>query len=736
MQSSGQVTENSDHPGRKLSLASKILIGLGLGVLTGLFFGELTSPLQVVSRAYLRLMQMTVIPYVAVALITGLGQLELEQAKKLAVRLGLLVLFFWAFAYVVIVLMPLTFPEWHIGSFFSTSLVEPKKTFKFVELYIPTNPFHALANSIVPGVVFFSVGLGVSLIGIKRKATLIDGLQIFLKALSRLTNFVVGLTPIGVFAIGAVVAGSMTIAEFSRLQVYFIVFIAAALFLAFWVLPALISTITPFKYRDIFNVTKDALITAFVTHSLFIVIPILMEHSKYLIKKYGVNAEDSEKLVEVIIPVTFNVPNIGKLLSLLFVPFTAWLAGSPLEPRQYPDLLVTGTMTYFAKAQSALPFLMDRFEIPQDLFQLYIPTGIINGKFDTLVSAINLVAFSLIGTGWLTGYLSFKPMKILRFLIITVGGLALIVGVLSFFLGAVVDTSETDQFGIRQMQLISNSDRITVRDKNDLQPFELDVGTVTTLAEIRKRGVVKVGYDENRYPFSFYNNNGELVGFEVDLMLMLAEDLDVRLEFIPFKSWDRLDAWLNSGRIDIAATIPYLSNLITQAELSTPYLEGTICFVVEDHRRYDFSTLESIQNLSTITVGTDFDPEATQKAIEKFFPGINVKMVRFRTLRDFFDKKKAGVDAVVLIAEVGTAWTLLYPEYTIVIPKPHIRKTPMGYAVARRNRELVEFLNDWVLAKKGDGSIRRVYNHWVLGEGAKKTEPRWSIIRNVLGWGD
>lgn len=320
MQSKGQVTGNSDHPSRKLSLASKILIGLGLGVLTGLFFGELTSPLQIVSRAYLRLMQMTVIPYVAVALIVGLGQLELEQAKKLAVRLGLLVLFFWSLAFVVIVVLPLTFPEWQIGSFFSTSLVEPKKTFKFVELYIPTNPFHALANGIVPGVVFFSVGLGVSLIGIKNKATLIDGLQILLKALSRLTNFVVGLTPIGVFAIGAVVAGSMTITEFSRLQVYFIVFIAAALFLAFWVLPTLISTVTPFKYRDIFNVSKDALITAFVTHSLFIVIPILMEQSKYLIKKYGIQKEDSDKLVEVIIPVTFNFPNIGKLLSLLFVP--------------------------------------------------------------------------------------------------------------------------------------------------------------------------------------------------------------------------------------------------------------------------------------------------------------------------------------------------------------------------------------------------------------------------------
>ena len=731
------MTEASNSTkGRKLSLASKILMGLGLGVLTGLFFGELTSSLQIVSRVYLRLMQMTVIPYVSVALITGLGQLELYQAKKLAIRLGFLVLLFWAVAFVVIVLLPLTFPEWHVGSFFSTSLVEPKKTFKFIELYIPTNPFHALANGIVPGVVFFSVGVGVALIGIKGKAPLIDGLQIFLKALSRLTNFVVGLTPIGVFAIGAVVAGTMTIAEFSRLQVYFIVFIVAALFLAFWVLPALISAITPFKYRDIFNVTKDALITAFVTHNLFIVIPILIEHSQYLMKKYQVHTEDSDKLVEVIIPVTYNFPTIGKLLSLLFVPFTAWLAGSPLELGQYPDFLITGVMTYFAKAQTALPFLMDQFEIPQDLFQLYIPTGIINGKFDTLVSAINLIAFSLIGTGALTGYLSFKPMRILRFLIITAGAFMLILAGLSLLLGAVVNMSDPNKFAIRQMQLISNTSRITVLDKDYPLSFDTNIETETTLAEIRQRGVVKVGFNENRYPFTFYNDKGELVGFEVDLMAMLAADLDIRIEFIPLKSWDKLDAWLNSGKIDIATTIPYLSNLITQAELSKPYLEGTVCMVVEDHRRHDFSTLASIQNLPPITVGTDFDPEAAKKEIENFFPGIKFNMVRIDTLRDFFDKKTPGIDAVVEIAEVGTAWTLLYPEYSIVIPKPLIPKTPVGYAVARRNRELVEFLNDWVLSKKGDGSIRRIYNHWVLGKGAIKTEPRWSFIRNVLKWVD
>lgn len=210
---------------------------------------------------------------------------------------------------------------------------------------------------------------------------------------------------------------------------------------------------------------------------------------------------------------------------------------------------------------------------PQRTFKFvdpYIPTGIINGKVDTLVSAINLIAFSLIGTGWLTGYLSFRPVRILRYFIITAGAFMLILAGLSFILGAVVNVSDPDKFAIRQMQLISNTSRINVRDKDYPQSFETNMEAETTLAEIRKRGIIKVGFIENDYPFTFYNDKGELIGFEVDLMVLLAADLEVRPEFIPLNSWDKLDAWLNSAKIDVATTIPYLSDLHYPSRIVKP----------------------------------------------------------------------------------------------------------------------------------------------------------------------
>ena len=77
------MTEDKARRGwRGLSLSTRILIGLGLGILTGVFLGEFAQPLQVLSDAYIRLMQMTVIPYMAVAIIVGLGQLTLVQEQR------------------------------------------------------------------------------------------------------------------------------------------------------------------------------------------------------------------------------------------------------------------------------------------------------------------------------------------------------------------------------------------------------------------------------------------------------------------------------------------------------------------------------------------------------------------------------------------------------------------------------------------------------------------------------
>jgi len=138
-------------------MSRRILVGLSLGLVVGLFLGEHAAVLRVVADGFVRLLQMTVLPYVTVSLVVGIGSLDPATARRIFVRGGAVTLVLWALALGVVFLTPLCFPSLESASFFSTTLVEERQPTDFVSLYIPSNPFHALANNIVPAVVLFCV---------------------------------------------------------------------------------------------------------------------------------------------------------------------------------------------------------------------------------------------------------------------------------------------------------------------------------------------------------------------------------------------------------------------------------------------------------------------------------------------------------------------------------------------------------------------------------------------------
>src|SRR5262245_41031270 len=60
---------------RVMTPTSKTLTGLALGVATGLFLGEQAEPFRYAADTFVRLLEMTVLPYLTVSLIAGLGSL-------------------------------------------------------------------------------------------------------------------------------------------------------------------------------------------------------------------------------------------------------------------------------------------------------------------------------------------------------------------------------------------------------------------------------------------------------------------------------------------------------------------------------------------------------------------------------------------------------------------------------------------------------------------------------------
>ncbi|MGD2039046.1 MAG: cation:dicarboxylase symporter family transporter, partial [Desulfobacterales bacterium] len=636
---------------RGISLSTQILIGLMLGLLTGLFFGDKASVFAIVGRAYIGLIQMSILPYMVVSLMLGIGSLSYEKAGKLAITGGIVLVASWSLAFMIVFLMPFTFPAIKGGSFFSLSLVEAAKV-DFIDLYVPVNPFSSLARTVVPAAAVFSVAFGVALIGVENKQRLLDILDATSKTLTRIAMMVVKATPLGVFAIAANAAGTMTIAEFGRLQSYIIPFIAATLLLTFWILPGLAAALTPFSYREIIKSSRDALTTGFVTGNLFITLPMLVENARKLFEDRRIKNEDTDNYVEVLVPTSFNFPNIGKLLTLLFVLFAGWFVGKSVALADYPGFAVLGLFTLFGGVDLALPFLLDQMQIPSDMYQLYVVTGVLNSWFATLLAVMNLFAFTLVAACAAIGAIRINWSRIFSFAVISVVIFAASILGTRWMLSEMVSKED-----IKRRTLMNAEIKDTY--KADIKEIgsKDSVAQESPLRSIIKRGKLRVGYHPENLPFSFVNDNGDLVGFDVELMHVLARELKVDVEFIEW-TYETVFKDLDQGKFDIAiGGLIVNPERLAKANISNPYLNMTTAVVVEDYRRNEFKSWRSIDKKHNTRIGVVGENRA--KNFKRYLP--NTEIVLLETYSDFFTGNPKGLDALVISAEAGSAWTILYP---------------------------------------------------------------------------
>ena len=45
---------------------------------------------------------------------------------------------------------------------------------------------------------------------------------------------------------------------------------------------------------------------------------------------------------------------------------------------------------------------------------------------------------------------------------------------------------------------------------------------------------------------------------------------------------------------------------------------------------------------------------------------------------------------------------------------------------------MAAMVNTWIELKRKDGTIDELFAHWILGQNVAPTQPRWSIVDDVL----
>jgi ABC-type amino acid transport substrate-binding protein len=375
-----------------------------------------------------------------------------------------------------------------------------------------------------------------------------------------------------------------------------------------------------------------------------------------------------------------------------------------------------------------MPFLLDSLRLPADMMQLYLASGIFVSQLGTLATAMHLFTLGVLGGFAMAGALRFQWKRFIPVTALTVCVIAaVVVGTRAYFSLAVENAYDKAKIVALMQPLFPAGPAKVYKSPPPPGPLE---SSRPTLKRIRTRGAIRVGYIGDVRPFAFFNERGELVGLDVEMAHILARSLGVILEFVPVDR-SKMFEQLNEGYCDII-----MSGLVMTPEraevvhLSAPYLEMTLAFVVQDYRRGEFGNREALQKLKAPKLAILHLPYLIS-FVRELLP--KAQLVPVNSAQEFFESKGKALDGLIYTAEEGSAWSLLYPEYTVVVPPPPV-SIPLTYPMAHADQELVDYVNVLIDLKKGDGTLKKLYDYWVLGRFAANRQSRWSVIRNVLHW--
>jgi hypothetical protein len=157
---------------------------------------------------------------------------------------------------------------------------------------------------------------------------------------------------------------------------------------------------------------------------------------------------------------------------------------------------------------------------------------------------------------------------------------------------------------------------------------------------------------------------------------------------------------------------------------------------VRDADRDRYASVASLRRGPPLTIGVVADAPSVRETLQRHLPGVRMRFVVMPSPRDYATGKATGIDAFAMQAESAAAWSILYPSYAVVVPQPHPVSIPIGIGMRGADRDLIDYVDAWLAMQRASGNLSEARDYWVLGHGAEPAAPRWSVLRDVLGWQD
>lgn len=699
-----------------LSLPYQVLIAAALGILAGLIIGPKVAILQPIGTIYAMLMEVVAIPYVACTLITSLGNLTPELSLRLFKKSWDIYFWLLLITFGLMLVLGQAIPL-NIQAFSSDHV---SSELSLLNLLIPENIFNALSNNHLPAIVVFCCLFGFAFQFISQKTPFFNVLEAITAGSLMFWNGLIKFTPLAAFASLATIFGEITLDKVMNLSEFLILFFVGTLLLIFWIIPGVITSLTPISYKSLLQEMSHALIISAATTLSVVALPYVRAATAKFIadKKQKENTSEMEDIIKTINSISYPFGQLGNFFIYIFMLFALLYFNKSIDHFHYVFLPF---ISYFSSIGSpstsidAVKLLSDWLNLPSDnTTNLYIGLLPLIRYAQVLVSVMGFAFLSILISFVLFHRLSINYKKLLSHLLPALALVTLLVWRLS---GLFPTPGEKSYERLNNFSI--SPDLVKSVQATILPSFnEAEVAPVRkvedTLARIQKTGLLRVGFNADMRPFVFYNAKNQLVGYDVEYAYALANNLNCRIEFVPF-TWEYLVQDLEANQFDIAIGAIYVTEKrLERVNFTEPYFRSPISVIVPQRHQSQFQDINSMTQIQNLRVGLFKDPVLIP-LVKKNLPNAQLVILPSASgqapLRAFENNE---IDAVVWSQVQTEVWTWAHPSYRSITPTGLAAPFLMAYMVQRDSGEFVNFLNYWLELKQNDGFKQAMHNKWIL----------------------
>jgi DAACS family dicarboxylate/amino acid:cation (Na+ or H+) symporter len=299
----------------------KILVGLVLGVITGLILNRQIEILSLVGKAFIDLLKMLVGLIVFSSLVTGMC--HINDPKKLG-RIGARTLIFYGVTTIIAIGLGLAMvyaiqpgTDLHLKLPHGASQGNRLNFIDFLFSIVPSNPFASFAEGNILQIIVFAIFFAFAITLTKEKAKpILNFIESLSEIMGHLTHVVMRFAPYGVFALIATAVGAVGSKVIIPLVWAIVCIFCACLLQIAVVFVISIKGLAKLEIAPFFKGMKDAIIVAFTTSSSSATLPISLECAR---DHLGLSSDISGFVLSLGSTINMNGTAIGQAVLSIFI---------------------------------------------------------------------------------------------------------------------------------------------------------------------------------------------------------------------------------------------------------------------------------------------------------------------------------------------------------------------------------------------------------------------------------